>query len=271
MMKLMNKRSLFFVLISGFLTACTTVPLTGRHQLNLVGEDEMISMSLTQYDQFLTENKVSDSKHDVEMVKRVGKRIAKAVEAYLTEKGLADRIEGFEWEFNLVENESVNAWCMPGGKVVFYTGILPLTEDEAGLAVVMGHEIAHAIARHGNERMSQQMLTQLGGTALSTAVKSKPAETQNIYMLAYGVGTQLGAVLPFSRRHELEADHMGLMFMAMAGYDPNDAVEFWKRMAAASGKKPPEFLSTHPVDEKRIANIELELPEALEYYRKFAE
>ena len=256
--------SLIVVLI--IINACSTIPITGRKQLNLYPESEMISMSLTQYDEFLKENKLSTNKEQTAMVKSVGQKIAKAVEEYMTQNNLQSRVEGFQWEFNLVvEDETPNAWCMPGGKVVVYTGLLPYTKTEAGLAVVMGHEIAHAVARHGNERMSQQMGMQLGQIALATALQEKPEQTQQIFMSAYGVGSQLGVMLPYSRLHESEADKMGLIFMAMAGYDPNVAVEFWERMAQSGGQKPPEFLSTHPSDQTRIKDLKKFIPEAMKY------
>jgi predicted Zn-dependent protease len=245
---------------------CSTVPITGRSQLNLISSSEMNAMSFQQYDDFLKQNKLSTNQEQTAMIKRVGVKIQKAVEQYFAKKNLSKELDGYKWEFNLVESPEINAWCMPGGKVVVYTGILPVTKDETGLAVVMGHEIAHAIAQHGNERMSQGLLQQLGGVALSVALKDEPAMTQNIFMTAYGVGSTVGIVLPFSRTQESEADHLGLIFMAMAGYNPNFAVDFWIRMAAQSGSKPPEFLSTHPSDETRIADIKKELPEALTYY-----
>jgi len=181
---------------------------------------------------------------------------------------MGDRIDNFKWEFNLVENDVPNAWCMPGGKVVFYTGILPYTKDEAGLAVVMGHEIAHAVARHGNERMSQQAFAQYGSIALSSLWKEKPKQTRALLDMAVGVGSNVAVLLPFSRTHESEADKMGLIFMSMAGYDPAQAVEFWKRMAEGGGQKPPEFLSTHPSDETRIKDLKAYLPEAMKYFKK---
>ncbi|MBK7379356.1 MAG: M48 family metallopeptidase [Ignavibacteriales bacterium] len=247
---------------------CSTVPITGRSQLSLIPASEMNAMSFQQYDQFLQENKLSSSKSDIDMVKRVGVNIQKAVETYFKQNNLSKELAGYQWEFNLVESPEINAWCMPGGKVVVYTGILPLTKDETGLAVVMGHEIAHAIAQHGAERMSQGLLQQLGGVALTVALKDKPQETQNLFMTAYGVGTTVGVMLPFSRTQESEADRLGLIFMAMAGYNPNSAVDFWTRMSQMGGQKPPEFLSTHPSDATRIADIKNELPEALKYYKK---
>jgi predicted Zn-dependent protease len=256
------------MLLALLLYYCSTVPITGRSQLSLIPASEMNAMSFQQYDQFLQENKLSSSKSDFDMVKRVGVNIQRAVETYFKQNNLSKELAGYQWEFNLVESKEINAWCMPGGKVVVYTGILPLTKDETGLAVVMGHEIAHAIAQHGAERMSQGLLQQLGGVALSVALKDKPQETQNLFMTAYGVGTTVGVMLPFSRTQESEADRLGLIFMSMAGYNPNYAVDFWTRMSQMGGQKPPEFLSTHPSDETRIADIKKELPEALKYYKK---
>jgi len=247
---------------------CATVPITGRSQLSLIPDSEMNAMSFSQYSEFIKTNKLSSNKTDVDIVKRVGVKIQKAVETYFTQKNLSKELAGYQWEFNVVESEEVNAWCMPGGKVVVYTGILPITKDETGLAVVMGHEIAHAIAKHGSERMSHGLMQQLGGMALSVALQDEPETTQAIFMTAYGVGSTVGVMLPFSRTHESEADHLGLIFMAMAGYDPNAAVDFWTRMAANSGGKPPEWLSTHPSDATRIADIKKHLPEALSYYKK---
>lgn len=248
---------------------CSSVPLTGRSQLNMIPSSEMLSMSFQQYDQFLKESKLSTNQSQVNMVKSVGGKIKTAVERYMADNKLSDRLKGYNWEFNLVEDEQVNAWCMPGGKVVVYTGILPVTQDEVGLAVVMGHEIAHAIAEHGNERMSQQLLQQVGAVGLMVAMKDEPAQTQAIWLSVYGVGTTVGIMLPYSRTHESEADHLGLIFMAMAGYDPHAAPEFWKRMAASKqGGQPPEFLSTHPSDQTRINDITSWIPEAMKYYKK---
>jgi len=265
-MILTSLRTSVFLSVILILSSCKSVPLTGRSQLSLIPESEMVSMSLTNYDDFLKENKLSTNKQQADMVKKVGARMAGAVEKYLRENGFESYLENFKWEFNLVESDVPNAWCMPGGKVVVYTGILSYTQDENGLAVVMGHEIAHAVARHGNERMSHAMLVQMGGVALSTAIQEKPEETQAIYNSAYGIGAQVGVMLPFSRKHEYEADEMGLIFMAIAGYDPRSAVSFWQRMSANSGGTP-EWLSTHPVDQNRIAALENEMPEALKYYQ----
>jgi predicted Zn-dependent protease len=247
--------------------SCATVPITGRSQLKLIPDSEMMSMSYSQYDDVLKSSKLSTDAKQTEMVRRVGGRIQGAVERYFADHGMADRLNGYRWEFNLVEGDEVNAWCMPGGKVVFYTGILPVCKDESGVAVVMGHEVAHAVAGHGGERMSQQLVAQMGGAALATALKNKPEQTRNLWLGAFGAGAQVGVLLPFSRTQESEADHLGLIFMAMAGYDPHRAVEFWQRMSAGSGGAPPEFLSTHPSDQTRITKIQQELPEAMGYYK----
>jgi predicted Zn-dependent protease len=205
---------------------------------------------------------------DAQMVRRVGERITRAVTQYYADKGLSDKLAGFKWEYNLVDDKAVNAWCMPGGKIVVYTGILPVTQNEAALAAVMGHEVSHALLQHGNQRMSQGLLQQLGGVALSVAVANKPAETQNLFLGAYGVGTAVGVLLPFSRKHELEADRYGLIWTAMAGYNPQEAIGLWERMEKLSaGQKPPEFLSTHPAEGRRIAQLNKFMPEALTYYK----
>lgn len=249
------------------ISGCSRVLISNRRQLNLIPNSSMLQMSFDQYGQFLEDNVISADKEKTDMVKRVGKNIQKAVEQYFIDNGLEDELKNYDWEFNLVESKEVNAWCMPGGKVVFYTGILPLTKDESGLAVVMGHEIAHAIAEHGNERMSQGLLTQIGGVALTVAIREEPEQTQQLWMNAFGIGFQLGVLLPFSRLHESEADHLGLIFMSMAGYNPNHAISFWRRMSEMKGgQAPPEFISTHPSDKNRIAQIEKLLPEALKYY-----
>lgn len=247
------------------LSNCTTVPITGRSQLSLLPESQLVSMSLEQYSAFMQQEEIlppSDSR--VKMVREVGSKISSAVERYLKNNDMSDLAETFVWEFNVAKSEVANAWCMAGGKVMFYTGILPICDGPEGVAVVMGHEIAHAVARHGNERMSQALLTQLGGVALSVALSEKPEATQNLFLASYGVGTQLGT-LKYSRTHESEADKLGLVFMAMAGYDPGYAVDFWQRMAEQGGARPPEFLSTHPDPETRIQDIKDYLPEARSY------
>lgn len=265
----MKKASVIWLVLAFLIAACSTVPITGRRQLSLVSAGEMQTLSYQQYGEFMKTAKLSTNKTETEMVKRVGGRVQKAVESYFASKGLTQQLAGYKWEFNLVQDSAVNAWCMPGGKVVVYTGLLPVTKTETGLAVVVGHEIAHAVAEHGAERMSQEMLAQLGGGVLSEVLKEKPQETKNLWMTVYGVGAQYGALLPFSRTHESEADHLGLIFMAMAGYDPGEALTFWQRMAASNkGGSVPEFMSTHPSDDTRIADIKSLLPEARTYYKK---
>lgn len=266
----MKKALAGYLLLSVFLISCSKVPITGRKQVNMLPESSLMSMSLTNYQSFLNENSVvSGSDNRAAMVKKVGDRIARATEAYLKQKGNSKRIEGYKWEFNLVNDNTANAWCMPGGKVVVYTGILQHTQDEDGLAVVMGHEIAHAIARHGNERMSQGLMVELGGIGLAVATSDQPEQTRNLFMSAYGVGATVGAILPFSRLHESEADEMGLAFMAMAGYNPEKAVDFWTRMSKSGGASVPEFLSTHPSHDTRIQKIKAYLPEAKAYGNKY--
>jgi len=264
------KRFIAALIVTVSLYACSTNAFTGRSQLTLYSEQEIQTMATQEYRQFLTENKVvaANVSKDAEMVKRVGQRIAKAVTDYAAKNNLTKEIEGYQWEYNLVDSKEVNAWCMPGGKIVVYTGLLPITQNEAALAVVMGHEIMHAIAKHGNERMSEGMVQQLGGVALAAAVSSKPAETQDLFMTAYGIGSNVGVMLPFSRKNELEADKFGLYFTAMAGYNPQEAISLWKRMEQASGgSKPPEFLSTHALEENRIKELEKIMPQALAYYK----
>lgn len=259
---------LVYILIFAFIVSCSKVPITGRKQLNIIPDSQLYPTSFTQYDEFLKTAKLSNNTAQVNLVKKVGNNIKTAVEKYMKEQKLSKQLKNYKWEFNLVEDNTVNAWCMPGGKVVFYTGILPITQDETGLAVVMGHEIAHAIAEHGGERMSQALLQQMGGIGLSIALKDKPQETQNLWMTAYGAGSQVGVMLPFSRLHEEEADKLGLIFMAIAGYNPNEAVNFWQRMAKNKGASVPEFLSTHPSDKTRIEKLKEFMPEALKYYKK---
>lgn len=267
----LNKYSLPAVLISAFLfiLSCATVPLTERKSLNLVPEPQLVSLSLQEYREILKKSKLSKDPVKVAMVKRVGSQIALAAERFMKEAGLQDQIKDYQWEFNLIENDKVvNAWAMPGGKVAVYTGILPICKDENGLAVVLGHEIAHVLARHGNERMSQALLVNLGGMALSTAIKTKPEKTRRLLLAVFSVGAGIGLILPYSRLHESEADRIGLALMAMAGYDPRRAISFWRRMSQTSGPRPPEFLSTHPAPESRIENIKKYISEAMPYYEK---
>lgn len=263
------KKILIVLMLAGSLNSCVEkVPITGRKQVSLVQENELISMSLTEYQKFLSAHKpLPDNDPRQAMVRKVGVLIQNAVTEFMRQKGMSDRLKGYKWEFNAVDEPVVNAWCMPGGKVVVYSGLLPVTQDEAGLAIVMGHEIAHAIARHGNERMSQGLIVELGGLALALALSEKPETTQSIFLQSYGISSQLG-MLKYSRTHESEADKMGMVFSAMAGYDPNMALEFWQRMADLNKERPLEILSTHPSDETRIKDIKKFLPEAMKYYSK---
>ena len=264
------KSIISFFLISVFVIACSTNAVTGRKQFKLVPESELQAMAQQEYQQFLASSKVvsSSNNRDAEMVRRVGKRVTDAVEKYYASKGLSSVLDGYKWEYNLVDDKAVNAWAMPGGKIVVYTGLLPITQNEAALAVVIGHEISHAIFQHGNERMSQGLVQQLGGVALSVAVSNQPAATQNLFNAAYGIGTNVGVILPFSRKQESEADHYGLIWTAMSGYNPQEAIPLWQRMEKASnGQAPPEFLSTHPAESTRIANLQKWMPEAMKYYK----
>lgn len=251
------------------LYACATVPVTGRKQLSLVSSTEINQMAAQQYQEVVNKGPLSTNQEQTQQIKTIGVRIQKAVEQYMADKGMSDQLAGFNWEFNLIQDDNtVNAWCMPGGKVAFYTAILPICKDELGIAVVMGHEVAHAIANHGRERMSQGLMAEFGLSTIGSAMGQNPTATQQIFMQAVGVGTNVG-MLKFSRSHESEADHMGLIFMAMAGYDPSSAPKFWERMATLSGgQQPPEFLSTHPSHETRIKDLEGWIPEAMTYYKK---
>jgi predicted Zn-dependent protease len=251
------------------LAACATVPLTERKSLRLIPDSELLSLSDQEYTKVLKESKLSTDQQEIQMVTRVGKRIAKAAEGFLKELGMEDKIKNYQWEFNVIEDDkTANAWCMPGGKVAVYTGILPFTKNEAGLAVVLGHEVAHAIAEHGNERMTEALLAQLGGVALAVALEKQPNETRQIFMAAYGVSANIAVLLPYSRLHESEADRIGLTLMAKAGYDPHEAVRFWQTMSEQGGSRPPTLLSTHPAPESRIDKIKTYIPEAMRYYKK---
>ena len=260
--------------------ACTKVPLSGRNQLLLVSDSEMNAMAFTSYKQFLDTSKVVPANtQQATMVKRVGDRIARAAQNYFQTIGKSEYLEGYQWQTELVQSNQVNAWCMPGGKMVVYTGILPITQNETGLAVVMGHEVSHAIAKHGAERMSQGMVAQgllvAGQVGMGIAMKDKPNATQNLWNTVFGVAAPIGAqlgMMAYGRYQESEADHLGLIFMSMAGYNPNEAVDFWGRMAAKSGNgaKQPVWLSTHPSDRQRISDIKSRMGEAMKYYNASA-
>lgn len=264
----MLKHIFAYVLAGVFIYACATVPMTGRRQLAIIPNSEILPMSYTSYNQVLSEGRVLNNTPEALLVKRVGENIQKAVEQYMADNNMSNHLNGYEWEFRLIEEDIVNAWCMPGGKVAFYTGIMPVCKDEDGVAVVMGHEVAHAVANHGRERMSQGLAQQFGGVALSVALAEKPEATRQLFNTAFALGSTYGAILPFSRLHESEADRMGLIFMAMAGYHPSAAPAFWERMSALSGgAKPPEFLSTHPSDQRRINDLNAAIPDAMKYYK----
>jgi predicted Zn-dependent protease len=263
-------RKVSTLLLAGWLLyACTSVAVTGRKLLSLISNAEIMPMATQQYREVIQQGPVSKDPQQTEMIKRVGSKIQKAVEDYMASKNLSAELAGFAWEFNLIDDpKTVNAWCMPGGKVAFYTGIMPICKDEVGVAVVMGHEVAHAIANHGRERMSQQMLAQYGISTLGALMGQNPTAGNDLLMQAIGAGTSIG-MLKFSRDHESEADHIGLIFMAMAGYDPNAAPAFWQRMTELSGgQQPPEFLSTHPSHDTRIKDLQGWIPEAMTYYKK---
>lgn len=263
------KKIIILLVTASFFVACSRNAVTGRNQLSLLPESQLQEMAVSEYQGFLSKSNVvsTGTSRDAEMVRRVGTRIAAAITDYYNKQGKGEVLSGYKWEFNLVDNKEVNAWCMPGGKVVVYTGLLPVTQNEAALAVVLGHEITHAVARHGNERMSQEMLTQGLGAIVNVATSGNP-KVNSIFNTVYGPGSQLGYTLPNSRNQEYEADHFGLIFSAMAGYNPREAVTFWERMAAASGgQKPPEILSTHPADANRIEKIKGYMNEALKYYK----
>jgi predicted Zn-dependent protease len=268
------KKILGIAIIALGIAACSQNAITGRNQLSLFSESDLQTMADQQYRQFLSENRVvsPSGNKDAEMVRRVGSRLVAAINRFYSgNKEVASSLAGYKWEYNLVDAKDVNAWCMPGGKIVVYTGLLPVTQNEAALAVVVGHEIAHALAQHGNERMSQASLQQLGGQALSVAIANKTPAAQNLMMAAYGIGTTVGGLLPFSRKQELEADKLGLIFSAMAGYNPQEAIPLWERMQqAGGGNKPPEFLSTHPSEGTRIERLREMMPEALKYYKPVA-
>jgi len=262
----MKKISSLIVTALLLLSSCGSVPLTGRKQILLVSDQEVLASSLTQYSDYMKSAPVSTNAKGKAMVTRVGKKIAAATEQYLKSNGMEAEVRNFAWEFNLVKDDQVNAFCMPGGKIVVYEGLLKLVSSDDELAVVVGHEVAHAVAKHSNERMSQQLMTQYGAQILTQALSNKSAAIQKAGSTIYGLGAQYGLTLPFSRKHESEADYMGLIFRTMAGYDPNVAITFWQKMSAG-GASVPEFMSTHPSDATRIKDIQKILPE-LNKYRK---
>jgi len=262
----MKKIAILCLILIG-IYGCSSVPITGRNQLNLVSDQDVLSLSLQQYSDYIKTAKKSTDQAATAMVVKVGSKIADAVQAYYKSQGMESQLSGYSWEFNLIDDPQVNAFCMPGGKIVVYTGILPVTQNEAGLAVVLGHEVAHAVAKHANERMSQQMVAQYGAAGLSSILSKSSSSVQSIGQSVFGLGAQYGVLLPFNRKQESEADHLGLIFMAIAGYSPDVAIPFWQRMSQqGGGASVPEFMSSHPADNTRIADIQKLLPEAMQYY-----
>ncbi len=264
-------RVILVSMVATLMVSCgttSTVPITGRQQTLMVSDGEVLSLASQQYKEFMQTAKLSTNSTNTAMVKRVGQKLASAVTNYLNNNGLSSEVGNFAWEFNLVQNNQVNAWCMPGGKIVVYEGLLPVTQDEASLAIVLGHEIAHAVAKHSAEQLSTQMRQQQGlqiGTAIAGAL-GMGQNTQSIVQTVAALNFNFGN-LKYSRDHESEADHMGLIFAAMAGYDPQVATTFWQRMAASSTNQTAEFLSDHPSDATRIKQIQGWMPEALKYYK----
>jgi predicted Zn-dependent protease len=253
-------------------SGCVTNPLTGQRTMAFISNSQLFPSSFAQYDQFLKENTVVTGTAEAAMVARVGNRIAQAAQKWLSAEGNAHYLDEYRWEFNLIRDDAINAWVMPGGKIVFYTGILPVTQTEAGIAVVMGHEIAHALLNHGQQRMSAGLLQELVGVSLNVGMglAGLSPETQALAMTAYGVGSTLGGTLPFSRANEIEADRYGTILMAIAGYNPEEAVVLWERMAAlGSGGNVPQFLSTHPSDSNRIRELQKRVPEAKQKAAEF--
>ncbi|KDN53810.1 M48 family metallopeptidase [Flavobacterium seoulense] len=266
------KKNLILIGIAslGLAYSCATNPLTGKRTLNFVSNSELFPSSFQQYGTFLKENKVVSGTADAKKVETVGIKIKAAAERYLASLGQTDYLNGYQWEYKLIDSKEVNAWCMPGGKIVVYTGILPITKNDAGLATVMGHEVSHALANHGAQRMSASQLQTLGAAGVAVATGNQSAEKQQMWQQYYGIGSQVGVMLPFSRSHETEADKIGLVLMAIAGYNPDEAINFWTRMSANSGgQAPAEFLSTHPSDATRIANLKAMIPEAKATAAKF--
>lgn len=266
------RKAILLPLCGILLAACSTVALTGRKQLNLVSESEILSASLTEYQSYMKTAKLSTDAAATQRVKTIAQRIAAAAEVYLKATGQEADLQNYSWEFNLVNDNQLNAFCMPGGKIVVYTGMVALagagSEGDSELAAVIGHEVGHAIAKHGQERASQQMLTSLGSQILGAATAGKSQQVQQAVAVAYGMGTQYGALLPFSRKHELEADYIGIVLATVAGYDANAAINLWQKMQAASTTSTPEFASTHPSSDKRISELQKNIPAVKATYGK---
>ncbi|MEO0059036.1 MAG: hypothetical protein RLZZ312_683 [Bacteroidota bacterium] len=264
----MKKINVVFLLL--IVIACATNPLTGRKSLNFVSNSTLFPQAFQQYSDFLKTNRVVTGTADAKRVENIGIKIKGAAQKYLSSLGQSNYLQGYQWDYRLVDDKAVNAWCMPGGKIVIYSGILPITQNDAGLATVMGHEVSHALANHGAQRMSAAQLQQIGGVAVAVATGNQSAEKQQMWQQYYGLGSQVGVMLPFSRGHETEADKIGVILMAIAGYNPDESIKFWSRMSQQSnGQKPPEFMSTHPADATRIANLQAMIPEAKAIAAKF--
>lgn len=263
------KKVLVLCSVAALMLACATNPFTGKKTMAFVPDSSLFASSFQQYSTFIKENKVVTGTSDAQMVQRVGEKIKSASEQWLKANGYSNYLKDYKWEYKLVQDNAVNAWCMPGGKIVVYTGLMKVAQGEAGLATVMGHEVAHALANHGQQRMSAGLLQQLGAVGVTAATGNTSAETQQLAMAAYGAGSNVAGMMPFSRKHESEADRIGLILMAIAGYNPDNAISFWQRMSAQGGSKTPELLSTHPSDKTRIANIQKLIPEAKAEAAKF--
>lgn len=263
------KKVITLCAMAALVLSCATNPFTGKKTMAFVPDSSLFASSFQQYSTFIKENKVVTGTSDAQMVHRVGEKIKGAAEQWLKANGYANYLKDYKWEYKLVQDNAVNAWCMPGGKIVVYTGLMKVAQGEAGLATVMGHEVAHALANHGQQRMSASVLQQLGAVGVTAATGNSSAETQQKAMAAYGAGSNIAGMMPFSRKHESEADRIGLILMAVAGYNPDNALSFWQRMSAQGGSKTPEMLSTHPSDQTRIANIQKLIPEAKAEAKKF--
>jgi len=263
------KKVISLVIVFLFIISCSTVPITGRKRINIVSDAEILPASFAQYEGFLKENKISTNTKSTNELQNVGMNISKAVDKFMRANGMVSEADSYRWEFNLIDDATVNAWCMPGGKVVFYTGILPICKNIDGIAAVMGHEVAHAFAKHGQERMTSAYGQQLGGIAVAIGTNNKDPKTQALWNTIYGVGSTVG-MLAYSRTHETEADKLGMVFMIMAGYKPEEAINVWIRMSErAGGQAPPEFLSTHPSNQTRIQNLKAYLPIAIAQAKKY--
>lgn len=263
------KKAIVVCAAAAMILSCATNPFTGKKTMAFVPDSSLFASSFQQYTEFLKEHKVVTGTSDAQMVQRVGGKIRKAAEQWLSAHGHSDYLKDYKWEYKLVQDDAVNAWCMPGGKIVVYTGLLKVSRNEAGLATVMGHEVAHALANHGQQRMSASLLQQLGAVGVTAATEKSSEETRQLAMMAYGAGSSVAGMMPFSRKHESEADRIGLTLMAIAGYNPSEALSFWKRMSSQGGSSVPEMLSTHPSDATRISNIQKLIPEAKSEAAKF--